>query len=614
MKLNPLTLALLSALSSSFATQAFAESEDSSSSSLNTVMVTADHTQQTTHAITSNFQVITQEEIESKGYTSLEDALKYEAGFNFVTYGGLGQTTSIHMRGQSNRSTLILVDGVEMTNPMGTGGALLGNLLLSDVARIEIIKGPQSGIWGANASAGVINILTKRAYEPSAKVAIESGSLNTKKLSATLSAASDQADFLFSVSDIQSDGFSAVKAYNGDAEDYESDGFSQTDALFKLGVNFTPEHRLETLVKIASGTTDYDWSNNPDQTDFASVDYRNTLKKIQYRFQQPNFNVDLFLSDNEIEQYYQANITEMGVKGGYAYAPDQLLGFAATHKEFIKRNSSDRYDNQALALSNTNQFADKTWVVTESLRSDRYSDFEDKITGKFGVKHYIQPSIYFSANYGTAYNAPTLFELTYGATADLKPETTNGYDLTVGIDNFSLSFYHTETEDLINYAGFWPNDYYENLDGTSTFEGIEVAYQRDFKTIDTDFSFNYAQGTAKDDNDQWLARRPEQTANIGLSYYGFANLVMDVQTQYVGTMYDLANQGGAQIGDYFVTDLILNYQVNKQLSLYAKAINLFDEDYTRAVAQYVGFDSNNDPEYVYANGGRQYYFGLRGEF
>lgn len=168
MKLSKISTAVLIALSSS---QAYATTE------LDQVIVSANHTPTNQHSVTASTSVITADDIASNHYRTLDDALRSIPGIQIVRNGGLGNATSIQMRGQSNNNILILVNGVEMTNPMGTGGAIASALFIGDVERIEVLKGAQSGVWGANASAGVINIITKQArVGTNGSVNVESGS------------------------------------------------------------------------------------------------------------------------------------------------------------------------------------------------------------------------------------------------------------------------------------------------------------------------------------------------------------------------------------------------------------------------------------------------------
>ncbi|MCF6253469.1 MAG: TonB-dependent receptor [Thiomicrorhabdus sp.] len=608
MKLSKLSTAILLATSASFA--------QAKATQLNNVIVTANHTAMSQHSVTANTTVITAEDIAENHYRTLQDALESIPGIHFVRNGGLGTSTSIFIRGQKTGSTLVLVNGIEMTNPMGTGGAILSNLLLSGVERIEVLKGPQSGIWGSRASAGVINIITKQAQTGTqGSVTLETGDNNYNKLAVSLSSAEKNGDFVVNFSQLKTDGFSAVKEYKSYEQNYEDDAFNQTDFSLNMGININPAHRLEVLLKTANSTINYDFTSNPDQVLFASTEYQNTIKRLQYVYAREQFNSTVFVSQNNVQQYSNdAFINSVGIKGGYQYATDQSLSFALNNNQYLNLSNGDSYYNTGVGITNTNHFNNKKFIITQAFRSDSFNQFKDKTTGKLGIKNYFNDDIYISANVGTAYNAPTLFQLTYNATTNLQPEETTGFDINLGLYDFDISYYQTRAKNFINYnsgSGF-PNDFYENLDGTTDFEGIEFAYNNYFEPANMKVNVTYAQVSAKDSNNEFLARRAEQTVGLNLLYDGFNKLTIGLNNRYIGNMFDRANRSGANIGDYYVTDLNLNYTVNKNLTAYLNVVNLFDADYTQAVATYQA--DNVTPQNVYSNGGSQLFVGLQGKF
>ncbi len=604
MKFSKLSTAILLATSASFA--------QAEATQLNNVIVTANHTAMSQHSVTANTTVITAEDIAENHYRTLDDALKSIPGIHFVRNGGLGTSTSIFIRGQKTGSTLVLVNGIEMTNPMGTGGAILSNLLLSDVERIEVLKGPQSGIWGSRASAGVINIITQQAQlGTQGSVTLETGDNNYNKLAVSLSSAEKNGDFVVNFSQLKTDGFSAVKEYKSYEQNYEDDAFNQTDFSLNMGININPAHRLEVLLKTANSTINYDFTSNPDQV--ASTEYQNTIKRLQYVYAREQFNSTVFVSQNNVQQYgNDAFINSVGVKGGYQYATDQSLSFALNNNQYLNLNNGDSYYNTGLGITNTNHFNNKKLIITQALRSDSFNQFKDKTTGKLGIKNYFNDDIYISANVGTAYNAPTLFQLTYGITNDLQPEETTGFDINLGLYDIEISYYQTRAKNFINYAGSWPNDYYENLNGTTLFSGVEFAYNNYIEVANTNINLTYAQVSAKDSNNEFLARRAEQTIGLNLLYDGFNNLTIGLNNRYIGNMFDQSDRSGANIGDYYVTDLSINYHINKNLTVYTNILNLFDADYTQAVATYQA--DGVTPQNVYSNGGSQLFVGLQGKF
>lgn len=111
---------------------------------------------------TSSVDIIKEEEIKEQKPTTLVDIVDKLSSISFLSNGGYGQSTSIYLRGMDPKRTLIMLDGIRLNDVTGLNGAMLEHILISDIEQIEIIKGSQSGVWGPDASAGVINIITKK--------------------------------------------------------------------------------------------------------------------------------------------------------------------------------------------------------------------------------------------------------------------------------------------------------------------------------------------------------------------------------------------------------------------------------------------------------------------
>ncbi len=170
-------------ISLSIATAVLLSTNIYASEDLGMITVTsATKSEQSIKDVTSNVEVITGAELEEKHITTVIDALKL-TNISINQSGGIGQTSSFFLGGMSAEHTLVLVDGVRYNDPTVTNGyALLDHLMISDIERIEIIKGAQSGIWGADAAAGVINIITKKPNEKQTlTLNLEAGSFDTKK-------------------------------------------------------------------------------------------------------------------------------------------------------------------------------------------------------------------------------------------------------------------------------------------------------------------------------------------------------------------------------------------------------------------------------------------------
>lgn len=146
-------------------------------------VVSATNTEQSLKDVTSNINVITKQDLEEKNFTTVTQALNTVSGINFSSNGGLGQATSVYLRGQSSKKVLVLIDGIRYNDITGLSGAPFENLMIEDIQQIEIVKGAQSGVWGADATAGVINIITSKPKDGvHASMIAEYGSYATKKL------------------------------------------------------------------------------------------------------------------------------------------------------------------------------------------------------------------------------------------------------------------------------------------------------------------------------------------------------------------------------------------------------------------------------------------------
>ncbi len=583
---------------------------------LDEVVVTANNTEQTIHSVTANMTIITAEEIQDRQHTTLGDALQTIPGIFIRTNGGLGTSSSISMRGSSGQNVLVLKDGIILNEPMGLSGANFNHIFLTDVARIEIIKGPQSGTWGSDASAGVINIITKKSKK-TAVASLEVGSNNYKKLATSIGAGNDKVSFVVNFLEISTDGFSAVKLYRGSVNAHENDGFNQTDISFKMNIVPVKGHRVQTFVKKSSASTNFDDTNNPNANNTGSFD--SILRSISYNYSKNSLQARVFLNKTEINRIsisawgsspFSSSIKEYGVSGQYTYLIDHFFSIAASEKKLQDEGSNNNYTNTGLSASNTNQFLNKNLIFTQSIRLDKFDRFADKITGKIGAKGYFTDNIFLSANYSTGYRAPTLDESEHST---LKPESTKGFDATFGAYGFELTYFEIKTKDKIKYISGWPITVYKNLAGTSTAKGVAASYQHFISTINSDISVNYTIQKIRDHNNNKLSRQPEQMAQLTFDNYSLNNTRLGISTQYIGQTYDISwgAKNKSQIGGYFVVDLTADYSINQNLTIFGRVENLFNQDYTNAVAGYQGI--SNTPSHIYNKGGTQLFIGVRGQ-
>jgi len=576
-------------------------------------IISASNTPQTLNQITANASVVTAMEIEERGYTTVAQAINSLAGISLVSNGGLGQTTSVYMRGMDSKHILVLIDGVRVNDVTGLSGAPFADVMLSDVARIEVIKGAQSGVWGADASAGVINIISKSAQIGThGSLYAEAGSYSTKKVAATLSHKAENFYIKLATSVVDTDGFSSQSPKGEAVENYENDGYTNTTATLKAGYSFDSNNKIDISHTMIESEGDYDTFDDPngiaesktnDSFSFINFHHIDSFNELDVYIKQSTFDRE-YTGDYE----YDGDIIEYGVKSKIVYNESDFLLVGAEYKESTHENElNSQYDSQALFLTNVNTFngfiGGKT-ILTESIRIDTYSDFENKVTGKIGFKHFVEEieGLVASANYGTAYTAPTLYQLYAPAgdwgpigNSELTPESIQSLDVSIAYEGFSVTYFNNEIEDMIGFR-----DGYVNIDGTSTIKGYELEYQGEV-IDDTLVTLAYTWLDAQDIDGKELGGRPKESLKFAVDYYGIESLHFGLNGQYVGKRveYDYLGDFKAQTGKYTVVNLVANYDIRPDIKLSMRIENLTDELYqmidgyaTPARSAYVGIKAS----------------------
>ncbi|MDD2887817.1 MAG: TonB-dependent receptor [Aliarcobacter sp.] len=588
-----------------------------SAQSLETITVTsATNTTQSIKDVTSNIDIITKEDIEEKHYSSVVDALNTIPGISFTSNGSFGASSSVYLRGNDSKRILVLIDGIRYNDITGTSGAPFEHLMIDDIEQIEVVKGAQSGIWGADASAGVINIITKSAKSGThGDASIEYGSFDTKKYGMNLSHKTDKYYLKGSVYKTDTDGYSSFLAKKssrnygkrGNELGLEDDGYKNLTSSLKAGYNFDDSNKIDVSHTIVDADNNFDGTsgdslntaNTKDQFSTVSYENKNNFATTDVSAKRSDFDREYYYPATNSTSYFDGIVNEYGLKTNIPYQNGNSFVLLGTdYKTFEHKNElNEKYDNKALFLTNSNKFNDNKTIITESLRKDAYDKFDNKTTGKVGIKQYIWNELNVSSNYGTAYNVPTLYNLysTYGS-KDINPESSKSYDVGVEYKGISATYFHTKIEDMIDFD---TNTYkYGNIDGTSTLKGYELAYKKDVLE-DTFLNLNYTSLSAEDNNGQELARRAKEQVGFGVDYYGIKDFHFNVNGQYIGDRYNGVNKTGAETGNYTVWNSVVNYDINKTYKAYLKVNNLFDKYYqtvdgyaTEERSAYIGLKAN----------------------
>jgi vitamin B12 transporter len=595
-------------------------------------ITTATKSSQMIQDITANVDIITADEIQERGYLTIADALRTHAGISMTNTGGLGKSTSIMLRGFDAKRVLVLVDGVRYNDPTSLSGAQFPHILLENVERIEIVKGAQSGIWGADASAGVINIISKKANKAglSSTLYAEYGSYNTLKYGLNSGYKTAKYDASLNVERLTSDGFSAKVPSGKDIDDFEDDSYENTSADLKFGFNVTEQDRVEAFFNYIDSDTEYDgYDKNATKAandTASSASLTQQFYGINYTRSEGENQTKIYYNRSTFERVnrsaygdspFDGSVDEAGLNTAIHYMKDATLSAGIDYKKFLHtlnistdykvKNYVDKdYSNTGVFIANSNTFnglvSGKT-IFSQALRYDDFDAFDNTFTYKIGLKHFHEniKDFWTSFNYATAYNAPTNYQLytpTYGNTA-LTPEETKGFDITANYKGFGVTYFQNDVNDMIDYVITDPLTYaghYANLSGTTKLKGVEVTYTGSAENLNLAYNLNYTYLKTEDDKGEELKRRPKNSANLSLDYYGLAKTHLGTQVSYVG---EREESFKPDYDAYTLVTLSADYDVNDALNIYARVDNATDESYenvygygTSQRAFYAGFRYN----------------------
>lgn len=560
------------------------------------VIFSAYQTQTTVQESTSDVYLITKEDIEEIKPHSIIELLNTVPSISFSSNGGFGQASSFYLRGFRQKYSLVMIDGVRIDDPSNLNGVSLEHILPVDIERIEIIKGSQSSVWGADAVAGIINIITKKPRKGfSANSYFEYGSFVTRKYGTTLGYSDEKLYISLGLHRFDSQSISAAEPGKS-SRDYgkrwnelkmEPDPYRNDTVSMKLGLNITPQDKIETNMRFIDAVVHYDgYDSNFKLVDANNIAHINQkFYNLLYQKNLGSNSLDLYLNYADFQKsylepngwipysIYKGKEKEYGFRNKWSYIENSFLQIGFVRQYFSENDTivNKSYRNTGLFLTNLNRM--KNFIFTQSLRYDNYSAFDDKLTYKFGGKVFISKDLAVSANYSSAYKVPMLYQLysPFG-NPNLKPEKSKNFDIGLSFDGFSLSYFNYKVENMIDFDSTYK---YKNLDGVSKFHGFEFSFQEYIKPVNIAVSGGYTYTWAVDSNGKKYARVPQDKININLAYYPIQSLNIRLGGEYIGKRRD----NNIQTGYYTLFNLAINYHFNKSLQCYIKIDNLTDKFY-----------------------------------
>jgi len=570
------------------------------------VVTSTNKTSQKIEQTTANVTVITAEEIEERGYQSISEALAHTAGFTSASNGGAGQLSSLFVRGLSSDDLLVLLDGVPLTDyTQPNAAASLEHISIDSVERIEVVKGGQSGIWGAGAAAGSINIITKGGGN-TASIRLKAGSHGTYGVGMDISRQFEGGSFSMNGNILSTDGISALAP-----SDAEEDSFKNKDLHLKASLDISAYSHITLFWHNYNGKFDFDSNNDPDDTS-SKGENDQTIYGIGYHYHKEALTIDAKVSHRKIERNLEGSgawgpwtfdtegkSTNYSLTSNYDFDEDRSLTLGVEHT-INKARTASAFGSNEIEFKNSAVFASYTHTIAHLLgakttfnavvRYDDFDEFDDKSTYRIGIKREYDAieGLHNSVNVYTGYKAPSLWQLS-NARDTLKPESIEGFEFSVGYKKLlNVTYFSNKITDKIDSATdpvTWATMYFNNGDGVET-TGIELsgeyALGESGFILGANFThmLDFTDASGKD-----ALRIPENSGSITLDYYFNEDSYVGVSANYVGerrdSIFDPVTYAPVDVtlDSYTTVDVTYKTKLNPDLSLTITAKNIFDEEY-----------------------------------
>lgn len=572
------------------------------STNFETIVITDSKIEKPTKRSTKNIITISAREIQESSYSRLGDVLDQ---INGITVNGAtsnpGKDQIIYTQGTESDFTLFLLDGQPIHDPSSIGGSFDLRLLnLSQVDRIEILKGNQSVLYGSDAVAGVINIISKNPDDVlNASVNAEYGSFNTINLGGSVSGKADRINYFLQGRYSDSEGISEAEDESGNS-DFDKDGYDKLNLDAGLAYQLTKNWDIKFTGNITDWNSMYDDGAFTDGT--SAYDASVQRYAFSSLYQKENKSLSVLLARTSSERIFK---TEFGdfVYEGLAWNGD-IFGSSQINDKFYLTIGYQFQDNESLTdiadMIIHSPYLNLNYDLSSSVKLEagyRYTDNSD-----FGTNHdYSLSASYFPnsdtrvyANWSTGFKAPLLAQLygPFGANPNLKAQKSKS--LQAGIeyekhDNIlGVNFFYYDFSQLIIFS---PEFLYDNLDEAHNY-GIEINDSYRFsEKLKAGFSYVFLNGeretttggvqTEKNN----LLRRPKHQIDVSLNYAFNEKLQARINTRWVGERTDTYfNPASFETSDvnldpYLLLDLSLNFKQNNHLKWFLNIRNITDVHY-----------------------------------
>ncbi|GAA4649506.1 TonB-dependent vitamin B12 receptor [Kistimonas scapharcae] len=569
---------------------------------MDNVVVTASRTAQTIDETLAPVTVISRKDIEQSQASSVPELLKRVPGMQVSTSGGAGSTTSIYLRGTKTAQTLVLLDGHRIDSAT-SGSASLQIIDPDMIERIEVVRGPRSSLYGADAVGGVIQIFTRKGHsDPRLTLKIGAGSHGTNQYGLNYGGKVGGTNFNIGGKFFETEGYdntSSKSNYSGDDDAYRNKSFTAS-------VSHTFDNNVEAGVNIlhSEGKNEYDSSyymRPYDEFRFSTI---NAFLNIPVN---DNWTTRLTTGySNEMGENFQRLLDGTHKKNGsiksmrntaswlndIAWADNQLLtaGIDYSNDRVDTKPNSYEVDsryNKAVFVQNQSSFENSNLQV--GLRRDKNEAFGYKTTGNISWGVNLTDNYRLITSYGTAFRAPTMMDLYYpgSESPDLKPEKSKNAEVELRgnlsqVSHWSVAVFQNDMDDMLLWDGVLRR--VNNIE-KARIRGIEATFSTQMAAWDITASATYLDPKNLSDNektkDKVLQRRARQLLSLDADR-AFGRFSFGGTVRAQGKSYDDA-ENEDRLSGFVTVDLRTAYRFSSELKGELKLANLMDKEYQTAL-------------------------------
>ena len=601
------------------------------------IVISPGKTVQSLSTVGSTVEVFDSNIISDSSHFSLANIINDNStSTNLFQMGGHGSNIGIQLRGLEKRYSTVYIDGVKMLDPSSSDGSFyLENIMKNGIGRVEVLKGTQSSLYGSNAIGGAINIFTKKGRKGKhTNFEIENASKNTKNISYSLDGSTDKFNYYLGLNKFLTDGISAMN------DNDEKDQYRNDNIVGNFGFEINKNFKIQNSFRVSDSFYEYDEVkksrvDSNDTTDNLEASYSLKLIHINNKFKN-TFSYNKLQIERATTNYANKKTNYFGYRdafnflGNYNFNLDNKIVYGIESELDASRYPKDWSGGNMIKHDESivSQYFDlqirpfQKLYSTFGLRSDNHSTVGRKTSGRITAAYLLNGNSKVRSSLGAGVRFPALYDYKYGSSTILDKggtleelQSERGLSFDIGYDTFldnldlglNITYFKTEQKNPLfsNARTQWV---IMNGTGRNTSEGLE--FIANWKPTNSKFNLNFGytftdtydantcdpdELIAYDDNECRLTgnkvvtakvRVPRHAVQTKIDYLISKDFKSSLVGKYIGETRDFGNENDDWtdqiLTDYFVFDLVNNYQLFNSYKIQVGINNIFNEKYQQA--------------------------------